>query len=67
MGVLKWILIGVGVVILIAAVFIVLGLLYSMYLSMPYDEWVEIEKERDKRKLEKKEKRGWRHGKNNSR
>lgn len=44
-----------------------LGLLYSMYLSMPYDEWVEIEKERDKRKLEKKEKRGRRHGKNNSR
>lgn len=38
------------------AVFLVVGLMLSVYYSIPYDEWVEDQKELEKRKAKKKKK-----------
>lgn len=61
---LKWVLIGVLVLIVLAAIFLLVGLFLSVYYSIPYDEWVKMENERAKDELEreaKKEKRGKKH------
>lgn len=61
---LKWALIGVLVLIVLAAILFLVGLFLSVYYSIPYDEWVKMENERAKDELErkaKKEKRGKKH------
>lgn len=61
---LKWVLIGVLVLIVLAAIFLLVGLLLSVYYSIPYEEWVKLEDERAKAEIErkaKKEKRGKKH------
>ena len=37
---LKWVLIGVLVLIVLAAIFLLVGLFLSVYYSIPYEEWV---------------------------
>lgn len=62
---LKWVLIGVLVLIVLVAIFILVGLFLSVYYSIPYDELVELENKRAKDELDrkaKKEKRGKKHG-----
>ena len=50
MSVLKIILIiGLVIVVLLAILFLV-ALFYSVYLSIPYDEWVEMQKKNRKTK-----------------
>lgn len=61
---LKWVLIGVLVLIVLAAIFLLVGLFLSMYYSILYEEWVKMENERAKDEIErkaKKEKRGKKH------
>jgi hypothetical protein len=61
---LKWVLIGVLVLIVLVAILFLVGLFLSVYYSIPYDEWVKMENERAKDELErkaKKEKRGKKH------
>ena len=47
---LKWVLIGVLVLIVIVAILFLGGLFLSVYYSIPYDEWVEKQKKNRKRK-----------------
>lgn len=61
---LKWVLIGVLVLIVLVAILFLVGLFLSVYYIIPYDEWVKMENERAKDELErkaKKEKRGKKH------
>lgn len=61
---LKWVLIGVLVLIVVVAILFLVGLFLSVYYSIPYEEWVKLENERAKDELErkaKKEKRGKKH------
>lgn len=61
---LKWVLIGVLVLIVLVDILFLVGLFLSVYYSIPYDEWVKMENERAKDELErkaKKEKRGKKH------
>lgn len=63
---LKWVLIGVLVLTVLAAIFLLVGLFLSVYYSIPYEEWVKLEDERAKAEAErkaKKEKRGKKHDK----
>ena len=55
---LKWVLIGVLVLIVLAAILFLVGLFLSVYYSIPYDEWVELQNERAEKEKKKKEKRG---------
>lgn len=55
---LKWVLIGVLVLIVLAAILFLVGLFLSVYYSIPYDEWVELQNERAEKDKKKKEKRG---------
>lgn len=61
----KWILFIIcGIAVVIVVLFLI-GVFKLMYYSIPYDEWLEIEKERAKieaEKAKKKEKRGKKHG-----
>lgn len=54
---LKWVLIGVLVLIVLAAIFLLVGLLLSVYYSIPYEEWVKLEDERAKAEIERKAKK----------
>lgn len=56
---LKWVLIGVLVLIVLVAIFLLVGLFLSMYYSIPYDEWVELQCEGSEK--DKKKKRGKKH------
>lgn len=55
---LKWVLIGVLVLIVVVAILFLVGLFLSVYYSIPYEEWVKLENERAEAK---KEKRGKKH------
>lgn len=55
---LKWVLIGVLVLIVLVAILFLVGLFLSVYYSIPYDEWVKLEDERAEKDKKKKEKRG---------
>jgi len=63
----KWI---IGILCCVAVVVVILflvGVFKLMYYSIPYDKWVEIEKERAKdeaKKARKKAERGKKHGRN---
>lgn len=63
----KWI---IGILCCVAVVVVILflvGVFKLMYYSIPYDKWVEIEKERAKDEAEKagkKAERGKKHGRN---
>lgn len=47
---LKWVLIGVLVLIVLVAILFLVGLFLSVYHSIPYDEWVKMQKKNRKRK-----------------
>lgn len=53
MSILEWVLIGIAVVIVILAIVFLIGFFRLMYLSIPFDEWLEMRK-----KTESKKKRG---------
>lgn len=44
---LKWVLIGVLVFIILVVVVFLLGLFLSVYHSIPYDEWVKMQKKKE--------------------
>ena len=48
---LKWVLIGVLVLIVIVAILFLVGLFLSVYYSIPYDEWVEKQKKTEGQKI----------------
>ena len=50
MGVLKWIIVGVAVVVVVLAVVFLIGFFRMMYYSIPYDEWVEMQKKTESKK-----------------
>ena len=50
MGVLKVLLIVGLVIIGLLAILFLVALFYSVYLSIPYDEWVEIQKKTERQK-----------------
>ena len=50
MGVLKVLLIMGLVIIGLLAILFLVALFYSVYLSIPYDEWVEIQKKQKDKK-----------------
>lgn len=64
----KWIIcIVLGIAVVIVVLFLI-GLFKLMYYSIPYDEWLELEKE--KAEIEKKrakKKRGKKHGRDRNR
>lgn len=57
MVIIKGIVIAVLVLIVLFVVLVIVGIMFSAHLSIPYDEWVENDRQ----------KRGKKHGKNNSR
>ena len=55
MGVLVRVICILLILLGVAAVAVVLGLLYSVYLSIPYDEWVKMQKKTETEKKEEDE------------
>ena len=52
---LKWVLIGVLVLIVIVAILFLVGLFLSVYYSIPYDEWVKMQKKTESEKGKEKD------------
>lgn len=52
---LKWVLIGVLVLIVIVAILFLVGLFLSVYYSIPYDEWVKKQKKTESEKGKEKD------------
>lgn len=66
----KWVLLILGGTALVIVVVFLIGVFKLMYYSIPYDEWVEMEKEKAKleaEKAKKKAERGKKHGRSGNR